>query len=298
MTFLALLVKELRSRLRRERTIWLMVIYVLILGATGAATIQITNLSYSVYSGVNVYSQIGTSLYYILSILELFLIIFIVPAFTATSVNGEKERQTYDLLLCSQLSGVSLVAAKLVAGLVNALLLIASSIPLFSLLFFFGGVSPSSLLAVMVIYVATAILVGSGSLLCSIIISRPAISTALAYVISLFWLSSPVVIYAVWMFINARYGNPSATKLAYLFSWNPVAAIIALTPSVASVLVLDLGNNVKMPLWLGYTIISLVVSLIFFVISAEVARPGLMKRLFYRSERVKAPEPASETVAA
>ncbi|MBO0794439.1 MAG: ABC transporter permease, partial [Ktedonobacteraceae bacterium] len=118
--------------MRRERTIWLMIIYVLLLGAAGWLVVQTTsNTPYQPGSSIT-----GTTLYYTLAILQFVLIIFITPAFTATAINGEKERQTFDLLLCSRLSSLALVTGKLVAGMVNALLLIASSVPLFSLLLF------------------------------------------------------------------------------------------------------------------------------------------------------------------
>src|SRR5579871_5566693 len=186
MTFLALLTKELRLRMRRERTIWLLVAYVLLLGLAGWLVVQTATMTSSM-----TLLYIGQTLYYLLSMLQLFLIIFITPAFTSTAINGERERQTFDLLLCSQLTGFTLVVGKLVAGLTNALLLIASSIPLFSLLFLFGGVAPVELLGVLAVYVATTLFVGTLGLFFSIIIKRPAVSTALTYLSNMFWLSSP-----------------------------------------------------------------------------------------------------------
>jgi len=67
-------------------------------------------------------------------------------------INGEKERQTFDMLICSRLSPAALIGGKLLSGLINALLLIASSIPLFSLVFFFGGISPLQAFEALVIF--------------------------------------------------------------------------------------------------------------------------------------------------
>ena len=75
------------------------------------------------------FSRAGLYLYYLLSMIHLLLILFITAASTASTINGEKERQTFDLLLCSQLSSLSLVAGKLLAGLANTLLLTAASLP-------------------------------------------------------------------------------------------------------------------------------------------------------------------------
>src|SRR5438309_11996303 len=141
MTFIALLTKELRLRLRRERFVWLIIIYLLVMGLIGFGFLQRANAFSGGYQGY-LLSQIGAQLYALLSFIQLFLIVFIAPAFTATAINGEKERQTFDLLLCSRLSPLALMGGKLLAGLTNAILLVAASIPLFSLVFFFGGVTP------------------------------------------------------------------------------------------------------------------------------------------------------------
>ena len=117
MTFAALLTKELRLRLRRERTIWVLITYLLVMTLLGFLFISRT----SAYNSNSV-STLGLGLYTLLVFVQLFLIMFITPAFTATSINGEKERQTFDLLLCSRLSAFELVACKLVAGLANAAL--------------------------------------------------------------------------------------------------------------------------------------------------------------------------------
>src|SRR5579859_6178748 len=166
MTFAALLSKELRSRLRRERSVWVIIIYLLVMGLLGFGFLQRENAFSGDYQGY-LLSQIGAQLYVLLSFVQLFLIVFIAPAFTATSINGEKERQTYDLLLCSKLSAFSLLAGKLIAGLANVLLLIAASIPLFSLVFFFGGVAPTQILTTLLVFVMTALVVGTFGLFCS-----------------------------------------------------------------------------------------------------------------------------------
>src|SRR5690242_7654073 len=128
MTFYALLTKELRLRFRRERTVWVIVGYLLAMSLLGWITLSSYNNS-GAYSGGGDLSSVGRNLYYMLSVVQLFLVIFVTPSFTATAINGEKERQTFDMLLCSRLSAFSLVIGKLAAGLVNAVLLIVASLP-------------------------------------------------------------------------------------------------------------------------------------------------------------------------
>jgi ABC-type transport system involved in multi-copper enzyme maturation permease subunit len=243
MTFLSLLTKELRLRMRRERTIWIVVIYILLMGMLGWLSMN----SYSNISGVgyqsNTLSNVGLTLYYLLSQLQLFLIIFITPAFTSTAVNGEKERQTFDLLLCSRLSAFSLLSGKLLAGLMNAVLLIAASAPLFSLVFFFGGVGPAQIVKALIVYVLTAVLAGTFGLFCSTIFKRPAVSTAVAYMACLVWIGLPIVINILsiaspsthtsfYFYHNvATLHQPTSYRLPLWLALNPITALINTYPN-------------------------------------------------------------------
>src|SRR5712672_3095528 len=191
MTFTALLTKELRLRLRRERSVWVIIVYLVVMGLLGFGYLA----QASAFNGNSNYllSQIGAQLYDLLAVVQLFLIVFIAPAFTTTSINGEKERQTFDMLVCSRLSSFSLLAGKLVAGLASTFLLIAASLPLFSLVFFFGGVSPSQVINTLVIFVFTAIPIGAFGLFCSTLVRRPTVSTAITYMGCVLWMLGPWV---------------------------------------------------------------------------------------------------------
>src|SRR6266852_9786341 len=207
MTFTALLTKELRLRLRRERSVWVIITYLLVMGLLGFGFLQRESAFSNGYQGY-LLSQIGVQLYALLSFVQLFLIVFIAPAFTSTAINGEKERQTFDLLLCSKLSSFSLLAGKLIAGLVNVLLLIAASLPLFSLVYFFGGVAPGQVLSALVIFVMTTIAAGTFSLFCSTLFHRPTVSTAVAYTFIVLWMFSYWIVYYLTLGTASFNSNP------------------------------------------------------------------------------------------
>jgi ABC-type transport system involved in multi-copper enzyme maturation permease subunit len=226
---------------------------------------------------------------------QLALIVFISPAFTSTSINGEKERQTYDLLLCSKLSAFSLLTGKLIAGLANVLLLIAASIPVFSLVFFFGGVAPSQVYTMLLICVMTAIVAGTFGLFCSTIFKRPNVSTAIAYGFCVLWMFAYWVVYYL-ISSSTPPGNPRAIGwVQVLNAWNPIAAL-------NSILNGGQGGGVTFALfrlhlapWLAFTLICLVVAVILFLLSSAFVKPGLpgrlLSRIHPREEEVK-PTPA------
>jgi len=291
MTFSALLTKELRSRLRRERSIWLIIAYLSVLGLLGLVFLVRAN-AFSGGSRVYLLSQTGAQLYALLSFVQLAWIVFIAPAFTSTSINGEKERQTFDLLLCSKLSAFSLLTGKLIAGLANVLLLIAASIPLFSLVFFFGGVAPSQVLAMLLICVMTAIVAGTFGLFCSTVFQRPNVSTAIAYGFCVLWMFAYWVVYYL-ISSGTPPGNPRAIGwVQVLNAWNPIAAL-------NSILNGGQGGNVStftlfrlhLAPWLAFTLLSLVVAVILFLLSSAFVKPDTPGRFLawvrLRGKRLK-----------
>ncbi len=272
MTFAALLTKELRLRLRRERTIWVLITYLLVMTLLGFLFISRTNIYNS-----NSVSTLGLGLYTLLVFVQLFLIMFITPAFTATSINGEKERQTFDLLLCSRLSAFELVAGKLVAGLANALLLIAASIPLFSLVFFFGGVGPAQVFQATLVFVVTAIVVGTFGLFCSTLLKRPPVSIAIAYMFCVIWVITPWLL-SFLLQLSAPFNG--SVQGSYIFLGNPILAMIStftfgVGPPIGTV---SLFGTSLAP-WITYAIINLLLTIVLLLLSTWLVKPYPISRL-------------------
>lgn len=276
MTFTALLVKELRTHLRRERAIWTVVAYLTILGLLGFVFLLRAN---AFSGGYRVYllSQVGAQLFALLAFLQLLWVVFTAPAFTSTAVNGEKERQTYDLLICSRLNAFSLLSAKLIAGLANVLLLIAASLPLFSLVFFFGGVAPSQVLSLLVVYAMTALVAGTFGLCCSTLLKQPAVSTSVVYTFCVVWMFAYWIVYYI-------LGGTSAANLSrigwvqWLNAWNPIAAMNSVVNAGQSSAVTFTLGRLHLAHWLAFTLISLVVTVTLFLLSSVFAKPDTLRR--------------------
>jgi len=272
MTFAALLTKELRLRLRRERTIWVLISYLLVMTLLGFLFISRNNPS----KGYTV-STLGYGLYTLLVFVQLSLIMFITPAFTTTSINGEKERQTFDLLLCSRLSAFELVAGKLVAGLANAFLLIAASIPLFSLVFFFGGVGPAQVLQTTLVFIVTAIVVGTFGLFCSTLLKRPPVSTAIAYMFCIMWVITPWLL-SFLLQLNVPFNNNAQATL--IFIGNPILAMIStFTLGPGSPLGSYSFYGTSLAPWITFIIINLLLTIVLLLLSVWLVKPNPIGRL-------------------
>ncbi|BCL80369.1 ABC transporter permease [Ktedonobacteria bacterium brp13] len=279
MTFVALLIKEMRLMTRRERTVWLMVGYIVLLGIIG--WFELHSL------GNTDWSSIGTILYTTLLIIQFVLVLFVTPAFTTTMINGEKERQTFDMLLCSRLSPAALIGGKLLSGLINALLLIVSSIPLFSLVFFFGGISPLQAFEALLIFAATALFLATFGIFCSSLVSRPAVSTALAYIFVLLWCGLPLLFYMLQLASGIANNGvavvsssgpglntvPAIPAPPFYLAWNPIVALFS-TFSVGTTWAGPYQIlHLHIMVWQLYLFISVLVSALLFAASMLRIRP-------------------------
>ena len=75
------------------------------------------------------------------------LLSLMVPSFAAGTITGEKERQTYEMLLASPMRPGAVVLGKLLAALCHLAVLVFCSLPIVMLCLPLGGVSPYEVLA-------------------------------------------------------------------------------------------------------------------------------------------------------
>jgi ABC-type transport system involved in multi-copper enzyme maturation permease subunit len=173
--------KEYRSRMRTWRSPAAMTVYVLLLGGIGWAVFS--SEASSVQSGLNPgqAASFGQNLFIVLIIFQMVLLAFITPALTAGAISSEREHQTIDLLFVTRLPNFSILWGKLLASMSFALLLLLLSIPIFSLVFLFGGIELDQLATAFLVTAVAAITLGILGLACSTLLQRTLQSTVAAY---------------------------------------------------------------------------------------------------------------------
>lgn len=127
----------------------------------------------------------GKSIFVAILSVQTFLAVFISPAFTAASITGEKERQTYDLLRTTLLSPRALISGKLLSALSYVILLILAAVPLQSVAFFLGGVSFIELFVSQLLMVVSAVTFGMVGLYVSSFMRSTIASTVTTYALVL-----------------------------------------------------------------------------------------------------------------
>ena len=106
-------------------------------------------------------ARFGSTLFQVLAPLQLALVTFLAALGSASAVSQEKDRRTLILLLLTRLRNSELVLGKLLASLLNVLVMLMAAIPVFLMITLLGGVSLNQVLRVFCVCLGTALLAGS-----------------------------------------------------------------------------------------------------------------------------------------
>lgn len=133
-------------------------------------------------------ARFGATLFQILAPLQLAIMVFFAALTTASAVSQEKDRRTLDLLLMTRLSNSELVLGKLMASLLNVLVVLLAALPLFMAITLFGGVSTGQVLRVFAVTVGAALMAGSLGSLIALWREKTFQALALTVLVLVFWI--------------------------------------------------------------------------------------------------------------
>ncbi len=305
-----IILKELRWRMRSGRALFLLSFYVGLLSIFAILTYVVEAPRPNSYSGYynysntynsNNYDQLGNGIFSAIVIVQLLLIWVMAPSFTTGALSGEKERQTYEILLLTLLSAPQIVLGKLFSTLAYLFLLVIAAIPVESIVFLVGGVGPDQLVVGLIIPLVTAGLLGSMGIFWSSFLkttsraSRCSYLTALVVLLGLPGMGIPLA------FLLYGTGNNDSSN-NFLLNWasafNPAVGLVAtnefLTGSSnaiknANILyyVRNNGDIYPMP-WLVSLAMALSLSFLFISLAIRCIKPlkteGAGGTTFYRKK--------------
>lgn len=299
-----IMAKDLKIKMRGWRAPTLISVYMLFLGLV----VFLNFFGSRIFTPYDIYSfspSIALNSYNSLAIFQLMLIIFIAPALTGGIISGERERQTLDLLLCTNLSTFSIVTGKIFVSIAHILLLVIASLPVMGTVFLYGGINIPDLLLLMGFYLATALMLGSMGMFFSSIFKKSSVSMIVSYIVVLFLLFGTIILYGIWAALYSRYGNKApdmAQIMCFLFA-NPLFGFSSVIEGTNSGMGL-IGNifgiglfgqyggmpkgNSPYPVLLGIAVkpwmvniaFDMVVSAVFIILGAFKIKP--VKRIWFR----------------
>ena len=227
----AIIVKELRGRMRGKRAFIIITIHVLLLAVFAWMFMRI-NEGQGLRGGNGFGGQvefasasIGRGVFIGLMMLQTLMVAVLAPAATAGAISSEREHQTLDLLAVTPISSLAIVLGKLVSALAWLFVLILASIPVTALVFVFGGVAPDDMLRAYIVLFATVIGLGSVGIFFSTLTRRTGASTGLTFVATLALVVGSIFL---WAFMSST-RETDATGLVR----QPPEALLYLNPFVA-----------------------------------------------------------------
>nr|MBN1229622.1 hypothetical protein [Anaerolineae bacterium] len=281
--------KELRGRMRGSRAFAVLTVYVTLMGLFTASLYLIysasTTLTLTTSGGI-----IGKLIFGGVVAIELFLVCFVSPAFTAGAISGEQERRTLSLLRTTLLPARRIVIGKLLSALAYNVLLLIVAVPLQSLAFLMGGVTIEEVVLSIEILLVTAIAYGAIGIFFSAVTRRTLTASILTYTaILLTTVVMPIVSFILFLLSplggNFAYGRTVFESILLAVFWlstalNPVAAavsteVVLLSKGTVILFTHRLAYGLNIPLissWIPYTIFYLMLTVILIALTIRIIR--------------------------
>ncbi|MDO7907308.1 ABC transporter permease [Paenibacillus sp. JX-17] len=291
--------KEFRLRMRSPRSAVSVMIYVLALGLLAMGFIYLT--MYLDNGPRRFDPSISRVMFYVISFAQLVLIAFMTPALTAGVISGEREKQTLGMLLTTQQSSATIILSKLVSALSFMTVIVLATLPIYSIVFLYGGISPGQLGLMFLFYLFVMLLLGSLGVLFSTLFKRTIVAVIVTYGAGLLIFLVTGLLYLFFMsLVQQSYYQPGAVRPAH--SW--VGYILGLNPAGALLSILEPGfsreaflvnrsistqNDAPISLWLEFVLVYTIVIIVVNLLSIRYIRP-VRRRKQHEVETVEAGE--------
>ncbi|AQQ53858.1 ABC transporter permease [Planococcus lenghuensis] len=248
------LIKELKLRFRNAKSFVGVLFYLL------AMSIFVFGFIYlqTAFSGNGFFRPADSIiLFMMISFIQLGLILFITPGLTAGAISTEREKQTLNILLTTSQTSFQIIFGKLTSSVVFLLLLIIAGLPIYSLVFLYGGVSPGQVFMILMFDITTLLAFGSVGVMYSTVTRRTIVSMISTYGTMVFFAGMTAFFLLLSLqFNNAAglYPENTVSPLSYfLGAINPVIVLLSLLEPQTLEEVYGL-TGIRFPLWVTYVI--------------------------------------------
>ncbi len=220
------LARELRVRMRGARAALMLTIYLLVLCVVVWLTYQAKTGTADLFSApaATQTASIGRAMFQWVVFFLTLLVFFIVPALTAGTVAGERERQTLVPLQVTLLRPRSIVLGKLGAAIAFLVLLLVASLPLLTVTYVIGGVTIAQVVAAEGAVLGVGLVLAAISLACSAFFSRVQTATVAAYALVVLLVGGSFVAYVGGGIVDKARGHDPAHPPREVLVVNPLMA--------------------------------------------------------------------------
>ncbi|GBF34616.1 hypothetical protein DCCM_3735 [Desulfocucumis palustris] len=271
------LLKELRQRFRTVKSPLLVSLYLLVIGAL------VLGFIYLRWRDMPGYYRPDTSreIFIILSMVQLFLVGFVTPGLTAGAISGERERQTLNVLLTTRLTTRGIIVSKMLSSISFMVLLVLATLPLYNIVFLYGGISPSQVLGVFGFYMVTVFLFAAVGVACSTYFKRTGVSTVTSYgIVFILGLGTLLLGGFIYEVLRVPGPGPYQTPLItqFLLDINPVVVMMRILGENG----FGPERNIGLPYWAVYILFYVIAGLLLLLWSSSKLNPSRNKGLRFR----------------
>jgi len=200
---------------KRTRHLWARVIYLVILFVV--MLVVGSNLLGGPSTSLSELAKQATQTFMAVSMVQLFLMSFIAPVFTAGAITQEKDANTFHILLTTPLTNGQIVLGSLFSRLFFVWVLLLAGLPIFCITMMFGGVTTAEVFQSFALAACTGLVTGSLAIMISVV------KMGTRRTIFSFFLGVAVYILAVGVYGLSSYGAlaeaPFAPGQAWKMSW-------------------------------------------------------------------------------
>ena len=161
-----IVVRVVQGGSKRRRHLWIRIAYLLTLlfvmlllqmwlGQSGGSLADLAKSS--------------TRMFEYISILQLAMMCFLAPIFTASAISQEQDAETFNVLLTTPLTNAQIVLGSLLSRLFFVVMLLLAGLPIFCITMLFGGVTAEHIFLSFGIAACTAVFTGSLAISVSVI---------------------------------------------------------------------------------------------------------------------------------
>ncbi len=272
------LVKELKLRFRSIKSFTGILFYLILMSIFVFGFIFLTTS----FTGSGFFRpEESFFLFGLLTFIQLGLILFITPGLTAGTISSEREKQTLNMLLTTSQSSMQIILGKLFSSIAFLVLMLVAGLPIYSLVFLFGGISPGQIGVIFIFFFLTMITVGSIGVMFSTITRKTIVSMIATYGTMIFLAGVTAFFFMITIQVNMMGSGitPSPSPMAHFWaSINPGILIFTLLNPMTENFVNE-ATKVEFPVWAGYTI--------FYVFLAVFAMTISIKKLRVNMNRPK-----------
>ena len=270
------LVKEVKLRFRSMKSFIGILFYLIAMSIFVFGFIFLTTS----FSGTGFFRpEESFFLFGLLTYIQLGLILFITPGLTAGTISTEREKQTLNILLTTSQSSMQIILGKLSSSIAFLVLMLIAGLPIYSLVFLFGGISPGQLGLIFLFFFLTMFTVGSIGVMFSTITRKTIVSMIATYGTMIFLAGVTAFFFMIAVQVNMMGQGITTNPLPLAHFWasiNPGVLIFTLlNPSTENMV--SEATKIEFPVWAGYTIFYILLAVTAITISIKKLRVN-MKR--------------------